>query len=351
MKRQNWIYQIRGLAIIAVVICHQQHLLHESEIIQLFSLYSVTALIFLMGVTKSISLKSHFHQSDSQMSILMYSLKAMVPTLCAYMVASFFYTYDPEVGIDLNTLLASSLSFSACVPFYFVKYYILLSLWAPLLYAAIKFILGCQLKKTKKSGLLILMYFLLWLIGYESIGRMDIFAQSYLFVYSCGLLLGEVKLEGTSLKKIYFLPAMVILVVGLISSKRFYWARVAGVYDYSGGVDVLAPKLQMNPPNISIVFYSFGVIGVAYLIFRFSENNNNRFSRMIHFIFIMLGKYSLDIFLWHMYIQKFMIQYFDTLNCRILQWILFYGAMLIIPATIRYIYTIGKQKVFDLLKV
>ena len=53
MKRQNWIYQIRGLAIIAVVICHQQHLLHESEIIQLFSLYSVTTLIFLMGVTKS----------------------------------------------------------------------------------------------------------------------------------------------------------------------------------------------------------------------------------------------------------------------------------------------------------
>lgn len=44
--KKEWIYQIRGLAIIAVVICHQQGILHDTEVLQLFTLFSVTTLVF-----------------------------------------------------------------------------------------------------------------------------------------------------------------------------------------------------------------------------------------------------------------------------------------------------------------
>lgn len=59
MKRKpiQWIYQVRALAIIAVVICHQQWILHTSEKVQLLTLFSVTTLIFLMGITEAFWLK------------------------------------------------------------------------------------------------------------------------------------------------------------------------------------------------------------------------------------------------------------------------------------------------------
>ena len=53
----QWIYIVRGFAIIAVVVCHQQFFLHSTEWLQMFSLYSVTAFVFCMGLTKWISLE------------------------------------------------------------------------------------------------------------------------------------------------------------------------------------------------------------------------------------------------------------------------------------------------------
>ncbi|NBI89227.1 hypothetical protein D3Z45_01170 [Lachnospiraceae bacterium] len=93
MNKKNWIYQIRGLAIIAVVICHQQGILHNTEVLQGFTLYSVTTLVFLMGVTKALSMKKNY-ASDSQCDkIFVYSLKSMFPVLCSYIVATFIYSY------------------------------------------------------------------------------------------------------------------------------------------------------------------------------------------------------------------------------------------------------------------
>lgn len=54
--KKNWIYELRALGIIAVVVCHQYNLLHTSDLVQCLSLYSVTSLIFLMGVTKYYSI-------------------------------------------------------------------------------------------------------------------------------------------------------------------------------------------------------------------------------------------------------------------------------------------------------
>lgn len=64
-KYIDWIYQIRGLTIVAVVLCHQQGLLHTSEEIQCLTLYSVSTLIFLMGCTEALWLnKVQFAQGN-----------------------------------------------------------------------------------------------------------------------------------------------------------------------------------------------------------------------------------------------------------------------------------------------
>lgn len=71
-KRIFWIDLVRGMGIIAVVICHQQGLLHQSERLQCFTLYSVTSLVFAMGFTKGLSFRN-FLESDNSRSILGYS--------------------------------------------------------------------------------------------------------------------------------------------------------------------------------------------------------------------------------------------------------------------------------------
>lgn len=93
VRKRNRIYEIRGIAVIAAVVSRQQWILHESEAVQLLSLYSVTTPIFLMGVTKALSLKSRYGENCQCEKILVYSLKSMSSTACAYIVASFFYLY------------------------------------------------------------------------------------------------------------------------------------------------------------------------------------------------------------------------------------------------------------------
>lgn len=345
--KKDWIYQIRGLAIIAVVVCHQQYILHESETVQMLSLYSVTTLIFLLGITKAISLKKHYSANVQPTGILAYSLKSMMPVLCAYVVATLAYSSDQIM--DFNYMLSQILNFSVPTPAYFIKYYIILSLYAPLLYSAIKYVLYENLAKYYRICALVLLFVLIWLVGYGSIGRLDIFGQSYFFVYSLGLLFGQIEIHDP--KTIYIIPAMTVLFGGLISTKQFYFAKVAGVYDYSGGINFLAPKLQMNPPNISIILYSAGVIGTAYLFFNMCNKSKTWYGKMLGQPFALLGKYSVDIFLWHLFIQKYLNMYFGELNQGVCKCLIYYSSMLLIPVFVRFIYNKIKWKTYELLKL
>ena len=135
-----------------------------------------------MGVTKALSMKKHY-ASDSQCDkIFVYSLKSMFPVLCSYIVATFIYSYkNLGGGINYNTILANILDFSASGPFYFIEYYIMLTLWAPLLYSAIKYLICKNIQKKYKVLLGIMLYIFIWGAGYWSIGRMNVFGQSYFF--------------------------------------------------------------------------------------------------------------------------------------------------------------------------
>lgn len=347
--RQKWIYQIRGLAIIAVVICHQQDILHNTEVLQGFTLYSVTTLVFLMGMTKALSIKKHLGAGGQFDRIFVYSLKSMLPVLSSYIVATFIYSYrNLGGGINYNTVLANILDFSASSPFYFIEYYIMLTLWAPLLYSAIKYLIYKDIQKKYKVLLGIILYVCIWGTGYWSIGRMNVFGQSYFFVYSVGLFAGQMELPRA--KRIYFVPAFIILMFGTVSMARFYGARVAGVYDYAEGLNFLTPKLQMNPPNIPILLYSFGVIAVAYIFFEMCNQSRFSWIKTIGYPFMVLGKYSMDIFLWHLYIQGTLNVYFRAMEKGILKWLVYYGSMFAFPIVVRCLYNEVKKKIYCILK-
>lgn len=296
-----------------------------------------------MGVTKALSIKK---SAINQEGILRYTLRSVTPVLCSYIVATFVYSYRGT--LDYNALLTKILDFSACGVFYFIEYFLILSLWAPLLYVIIRSFICKKIQIKYKLILGFFIFMLIWRVGYLSMDGWNIFGQSYLFVYSIGLLIGQIELP--KIKWIYCIPGFMVLLAGLLSTKRFYWARMTGIHNYSGGIDILAPKLQLNPPNISIIIYSFGIIAVAYVLFEMSNNSNVKALKIAGIPFSVLGKYSMDIFLWHLYIQEYLNGYFISMEKNVIKWFIYYGAMFSVPIITRYLYNKAKTKVYQVIQ-
>lgn len=345
MKRIFWIDVLRGLAVIAVVICHQQGLLHTSEYVQFFTLFSVTSLIFAMGITKGFSLKKYFETGNDN-TIFMYTLKSMGKTLLAYVTASFFTDILINKVYDYPSILDHIINFNASGPFYFIGHFIKLSLWAPVIYFAFCKIMQNS-KRTHKIVLSVLTLLATWIIGYKSINVCDIFSQSYFFVYSLGILVSMIELPKSSVK--LAVGSVLLLATGTFFAHRFYFARVAGNFCYAELIDVVDPMLQLNPPNLSVILYSFGVISVIYIISTCAENVK---SLNIPFkLLSVLGKYSLDIFLWHLFIQRMITTYaLGYLSNIWVRRLVYYLAMFNVPILARYLYNKLKKKMYELKK-
>jgi len=338
--------QIRGLAIIAVVVSHQLYVLHTSEMVQCISLYSVTSLIFLMGVTKSFSVRSAFSK-DRNMSFLMFNIKSMTKVLLSYTLATLVYTCNFLKRLELTTVLENLLAFTAAGPFYFVKHYIILSLWAIVLYYLLRKCFDIK-NKWVKIICVILFYVIVWLVGYLSIGRFDFFSQSYLLVYSLGLGIGMIKLPEIKIRNL--LVSLPVLIFGFLSLKDFYFGSVGGSSFYAEGVDKFWPKLQMNPPNVSIIIYSLGVVAVSYCYFTYLKlKGRGFFSRWILIIFRYLGRYSMDIFFWHVLIMEYLAKILNKLGWAPTLWpkrIIYYTSMFGVPIAVRLFYEKIKKDMY-----
>ncbi|MBE5853085.1 MAG: hypothetical protein E7299_09120 [Lachnospiraceae bacterium] len=338
MRKIPWIYQIRGLAIIAVVVCHQQFVLHTSEAIQLLTLYSVTTLIFMMGVTASISLKNRGIILKTFLQKCGYVLKKIFPVMAAYFVGTIAYStlYDTWVnGPKIRVLVDYLLHFSASAHFYFIKYFICFSILSPMIYALVVCIKN-RGNSWRWYGYLLL-GLVLFAIGY---GFMDYLpflgGGSYLMIYSLGIICGEEEISFNK-KKYFLFIGIIILLIGLWSTKIFYFNRITGIHN-PVGIDKLVPKLSINPPNLSIMLYSMGVIIVANIFFeKLNRYADNKIALMIIKVFSLLGKYSLDIFIWHLFIELKLLSYIVINNIYIKR-VIYYSCMFFIPIVVRYIY-------------
>lgn len=137
----------------------------------------------------------------------------------------------------------------------------------------------------------------------------------------------------------------VLLILGIIGVNKFYFSRVNGDFAYQGFIDALAPRLQLNPPNISIILYSLGIILLIYILCA-SLSKNKLIETILKYISI-LGRYSLDIFIWHMYIHDILVIYFNCISENMwLRRLVFYIVMFGIPIAGRKIYMFLKRDMY-----
>lgn len=108
-----------------------------------------------------------------------------------------------------------------------------------------------------------------------------------------------------------------------------------------GGVNRLVNKVTGNPPNFSVLFYSLGSILLFYSIFTSRFIMGSVVGAIMKKILVPLGKYSLDIFMWHLMIQRFFV--IHPIYNIWLRRIVVYGCMFSIPIIFRKIWIILKQ--------
>lgn len=332
----QWIYIVRGFAIIAVVVCHQQFFLHSTEWLQMFSLYSVTAFVFCMGLTKWISLEK---RNNSQTKTKKKAGGGLAKILTEYFLATILYL---AVASSFNWLnvFNSLLSFNASGPLYFIAYTIIFSLLAPFLYLWVKY---------KTHNLLDLLFGLLimYVIPYITFEHLNIFGASYLVVYVMGMLCS--KKGYYEVKKQHAVFAIIVWGGSVSLLYDFFFQYIEGNSTVATRiVNFFVPKYTINPPNITVMIYALATVNLIYVVYELTKNI--RILDYIYFILIQLGKYSLDIFIWHLLIQRFWVVHREIITNIWMFRVVVYFTMFIIPILCRKIYEEIKTNVKELLK-
>lgn len=330
----QWIYVVRGLAIIAVVVCHQQYFLHSTEWLQMFSLYSVTSFIFCMGLTKWLSVSKYLSQTTN-ICWKGYIGDSIKKILWEYLLVTMLYLTIAQNFSYLNTWNAM-LQFNASGPLYFVAYVIWYSIFGPFLCLWLKY-------RSGGNGSLIIGLMGIYIVSYIELSTANIFGGSYLLVYVLGMLCS--KHGFYKVKKRHVLLAIIFWGFSALLLYDFYFNGYIGGDSsiFTDLINFLIPKLNFNPPNNTILIYSFASINLFYVLFE--KTKHFKGIKWLHHILTQLGKYSLDIFMWHIMIQRFWVLYGGGVSNIWLKRILAYFTMLMLPVFGRQLFEIMKNKV------
>lgn len=178
-------------------------------------------------------------------------------------------------------------------------------------------------------------------LGYISIGWIHCLGASYLAVYTAGMIWGVYGCELHRLK-ISFVIGLFCLLYGHWLTYRFYF-DVCLYSNSREGIDKLVPKLSYNPPNLSILLYSAGVILTFACVFSVSNRLHNSLVKFVCRVIALVGKYSLDIFIWHLFIQYLFSQYSLPYNIWLRRGI-YYTGMIFLPVLVRRLYDQCKKR-------
>lgn len=263
------------------------------------------------------------HESESVVNQLVRKIKALV---LPYIIATLFYQLVSTHKIVLLEYLEHLVRFDITAPFYFIVFYLQLSV--------IGIILSKIIQYTKYDFLVILFSLIISsaCIKYTYIlplwgGGQFLFGGSYLFVYTVGIILAK-KLKTIRISNIRIIISGIILVTYSILFVKYEFTldRILGEPFGTG----------LNPPGITLIMYSMIVLSFVFFMLSFAQNSNNIFVKKCFTMLCIVGQNSYYIFLYHRLILDFFLGKLIIDNIwlqRILDIILMIG----IPIIIKYI--------------
>lgn len=176
---------------------------------------------------------------------------------------------------------------------------------------------------------------------------MSALGTSYLAIYAFGMMMG---MGYDKIVKLIVKRKVIIFIGWLLAATMAYFTfwhvidnnnKVLGLDNYI--------EYTINPPNLSVTFYA--VMTTALAICIYSKHKVSTFLEKTMRVICILGKYSLDIYLWHILLQNLCVRLYSATGINIwLLRIISYTAMFGMPITGRRCWIILKEKGTSILK-
>ena len=332
--RIKWIDTAKFIAIIAVLTDHLSMPLQFSRQIQTSSYFSVSLFILLTGFTTFLS----FSNTTSQLTNAV--KKRIINILLPYTLATFIIHCFIHCGFDLAIFVQQWYLFNTSSPHYFVLLYVLLMLISPILFNLIKYIRN-RIPNISQPiahivALLIIIFISRFTNAHTNIANIygiRLLGGSYLICLYLGMLFAA-----------YYDEFLVLIqnrksscILFFLSSFTLYF-MITKLFHEEYIFDSCNPLCSnVNPPGLTIITTSIVIMFEICLIDSFCEHINNRALNVIRVPFSYVGKHTLYIFLYHMFLFEFFLVKTipDTLPKPIVP--IYYVILIVVPILIQII--------------
>lgn len=291
-NRIIWIDLCKLIAIIGVLIDHTYNVLYSDAKIQLFSFYSVSLFIFVMGIT------SYHSLNKTSISCRKWIQNKSIGIIIPYLIATLIYLIYANRSFDIWAYFIHIIYFNMSAPFYYVALYLQLVIISPIIYLLLSKIDTLKLKWVYYAFLLVLILLISSLTtNYTNIlsiygGGGKLLGGNYLFLLFLGMCFSKL-VAGINVKQIYYYLS---LIGGLILC--FMWGNF--IKRNSFELDSHIPfGPGLNPPSISLCTYALLIALTIYSLCKILEPYSNIIPVKMLFKISQLGKHTLYIFLYH----------------------------------------------------
>ncbi|MEG1752433.1 MAG: acyltransferase [Christensenella sp.] len=368
--RTGWIDFVRGFAILAVVLNHSNAFstIFSNARFIILSFFSVTLLIFISGY--------NFYNTYFKRKILTYPYKLVVKKAAKlfvpYVLAITLTSWIITETYDLMYIIKQIPTFSTWGPYYYVFLYLQLLLISPVMYFAV--MLCCKksqsiLHKTINTSVLIVCVYIVSYFSFASTKTFEIWGGakyigggSYLLVMATGMLMAnftksnisvETKEADVRKRRVFLWIAAAISWISLFVF-AFFWER--NNYEiFSFETKIWFIGATDKAQSATVLFYSVLVFISLYFLYNAIETLPPTCMKLCKLICLPIetcGKYSMDIFLYHMPVQYFILLKANKLWATDISRtykILILFSMVFVPILVRLCYNkvaaILKQKV------
>ena len=301
---------LKGIAIIAVISDHSicwSRLCPLSFLPGKLTYFSVSLFIMCAGYTSAMSLENARKKNVSTQSWI---IKKTTHIIYYYFIATAFYLFmkDFDHIVSFSSFVNAIINFNAVSPLYFIAFFLQLLCIAPLTFGFF------SAKDTQKRFLAKTVVFLFIIcfsffcknhtrFGTIYGGGRYLFGGTYLMVYVFGQIVYIYRNILLS-KKISAAALGVSLLTLCILHTPFF----------SKSPNVTA----INPPGLIYIFYAVSIFFAVTFLFSF--NDSSRIRAKVLYPVSFFGKYSFEIFLYHVAVIRLLDNYFRYNNGQFGAW-------------------------------
>ncbi len=337
-----WIDCAKFLAIAAVVTDHSKGILYEGEALQYAAFFSVSAFLFLSGMTCYFSLE----RRKEEETLPRWTGRRLWRILAPYLAAVAVYQYVKSgFQFSLAHFFIWAVHFNVEGSFYFVLIYLQLILAAPIVYRLTLFCRrgrwsflwrGVYLAAAWCFSLACMKHtFALETYG----GGNYLFGGTYLFLFVMGMIAADMRIRLYSLKSA--VPASIASIV-VYGGVLAFLLKDRLAFDES----LFGWALRVNPPGITMIGYTLAFLFLIFSLCSLGALLNHPAVNGALRVLSWLGRYTLYIYLYHTIILDYLLPRLTFLSePSFLKTAVYLAGMIGLPVAGKVLYNLAREAV------